>query len=271
MTKKAVEDLLVADGNNYISQNYIGISDEERIDGGGATNQHDTSTFKLIFWHLFHPDNKISWEMAIDYNHHCKLGIKKGVRPNNPGEELLKRMIGKVRDLYEGDLKAMVQDVIKRECSARQICYQGNPITKMDQIAKAWAENMTLQEDLWHCCYGTFAKGIDWESEYEIKAMEKLKYKSLEDDQAQQVGTNQRGKKGCIAKLATKVKRDIMKNINRKAAKTHGTILGSGSAPVILGEYESGKTKYQKRKDNAGFNFNETLHTKVCCKIVYLC
>jgi len=62
-----------------------------------------------------------------------------------------------------------------------------------------------------------------------------------------------------------------MKNINRKAAKTHGTILVSGSAPVILGEYESGKTKYQKRKDNAGFNLNENLHTKVCCKIVYLC
>ncbi len=52
-----------------------------------------------------------------------------------------------------------------------------------------------------------------------------------------------------------------MKNINRKAAKTHGTILVSGSALVILGEYESGKTKYQKRKDNAGFNFNENLHT----------
>ena len=71
--------------------------------------------------------------------------------------------------------------------------------------------------------------------------MEKLKYKYLEDDQAQQAGTNQRGNKGCIAKSATKVKRDIMKNINRKAAKTHGT-----SAPVILGEYESRKTKYKR-------------------------
>jgi hypothetical protein len=99
----------------------------------------------------------------------------------------------------------------------------------------------------------------------------KLKYKYLEDDQAQRVGTNQRGNKGCIAKLAAKVKRDIIKNINRKAAKTHGTILVSGSALVILGEYESGKTKYQKRKDNAGFNLNENLLTKACCKIVYLC
>jgi hypothetical protein len=77
--KMAVEDLPEADGNNYISQNYIGSNDEERIDGGGATsNQHDTSTLKLIPRHLFHPDNKISREMAIDYNHHCKLGIKIG-------------------------------------------------------------------------------------------------------------------------------------------------------------------------------------------------
>jgi len=96
MTKMAVEDLLEADGNNNISQNYIGINDKECINGGGATNQHDTLTFKLIPRHLFHPDNKISREMAIDYNHHCKLGIKIGVRPNDPGEELLKGMIGKV-------------------------------------------------------------------------------------------------------------------------------------------------------------------------------
>ncbi len=41
----AVEDVLEADGNNNISQNYIGSNDEEHIDGGGATNQHDTSTF----------------------------------------------------------------------------------------------------------------------------------------------------------------------------------------------------------------------------------
>jgi len=98
----------------------------------------------------------------------------------------------------------MVQDKIKRECLTRQICYQGNPITKMDQIAKAWVDDMKLQENLWHCCYGTFSKDIDWESEYKNKAMQKLKYKYLEDDQMQRPGLNQRGNKGCTAKLATK-------------------------------------------------------------------
>ena len=56
-----VEDLLEADGKNNISQNYIGSNNKECIDGGSAaSNQHDTSTLKLIPRHLFHPDNKIS-------------------------------------------------------------------------------------------------------------------------------------------------------------------------------------------------------------------
>jgi hypothetical protein len=55
-----------------------------------------------------------------------------------------------------------------------------------------------------------------------------------------------------------------MKNIKRKAAKMHGMILVSGSAPVILGVNQSGKKKYKKKKNNEGFNFNKNLHTKVC-------
>ena len=96
--------------------------------------------------------------------------------------------------------------------------------------------------------------------------MEKLKFEYLEDEQAQREGSNRRGNKGCIAKLAKKVKRDIMKTINRKAAKTHGTILVSGCAPEIVGEYDNGKTKYKKRKGYSDFNFNELMHTKVCYK-----
>jgi hypothetical protein len=96
-----------------------------------------------------------------------------------------------------------------------------------------------------------------WESEYEQHAMENLKFEYLEDMQAQREGLNRRGNKGCIAKLAKKVERDIVKTINRKAAKTHGTILVSFCAPEIVGEYNNGKTKYKKRKGNSDFNFND--------------
>jgi hypothetical protein len=57
-----------------------------------------------------------------------------------------------------------------------------------------------------------------------------------------------------------------MKTINWKASKTQGTILVSGCAPEIFGEYQSGKTKYKKRKGNFDFNLNELMHTKVCYK-----
>jgi hypothetical protein len=57
-----------------------------------------------------------------------------------------------------------------------------------------------------------------------------------------------------------------MKTINRKAAKTHGTILVSGCAPEIVGECNNGKTEYKKRKGNSDFNFNELMQPKVCYK-----
>lgn len=231
-------------------------------------NPHDTSRLKFIPRHLFNVENAISREMAIDFNHHCKLGMKIGNLPNDPGEETLKGIILKTRSLIEGEMKAMVEDVIKRECAKRGVTYQGNPITKIDQLSRAWAQDVTLQEDLWHCCYGAFAKDITWETEYEVQVMKKLNFRYLEQDPTEVVGTDLRGNKGCIAKLARKVKRDVMKNVNRRALKTHKTIICAGIKPEIIGEYENGKKKYKKRKNTAGFNFDETLHTKVC---LYCC
>jgi hypothetical protein len=127
---------------------------------------------------------------------------------------------------------------------------------------------VTLQEDLWHCCYGAFAKDITWETEYEVQVMKKLNFRFLEQDPTEVVGTDLRGNKGCIAKLARKVKRDVMKNVNRRALKMHKTIICARIKPEIIGEYENGKKKYKKRKNTAGFNFDETLHTKVC---LYCC
>jgi len=247
----------------------ISISIDDDNDNNNNTsifNPNDITKIKVIPCHLFHPENRITREEAIDFNYHCKLGLKIGSKQNDTNEERLKEIIARVRAMFEGELKAMVIDVIKKECFARNIKWQGNPITKIDHLAKAWADDDTLQEGLWHCCFGAFAKEVDWESEYEQQAMEKLKFEYLEDEQAQREGSNQRGNKGCIAKLAKKVKRDIMKTINRKAAKTHGTILVSGCAPEIVGEYDNGKTKYKKRKGNSDFNFNELMHTKVCYK-----
>ena len=100
--------------------------------------------------------------------------------------------------------------------------------------------------------FGLFSRQLDWENEFEKEAMEHLQFEYLEDEN--EVGTNQKGKKGCITKLARKVK-------NRKAAKTHGLILVAGTAPELIGHYSNGKPKYKKRKNANDFNFDEECHT----------
>jgi hypothetical protein len=58
--------------------------------------------------------------------------------------------------------------------------------------------------------------------------MKNMRFKYLDDEKFQKEGTKRRGNKGCIAKLATSAKRDIVKRINRKARKTHGKISRRG-------------------------------------------
>jgi hypothetical protein len=43
-----------------------------------------------------------------------------------------------------------------------------------------------------------------------------------DDEQFEKEGTKRRGNKGCVAKLATKAKRDLLKQINRRAKKCMG-------------------------------------------------
>jgi hypothetical protein len=39
-------------------------------------NPNDITKIKVIPCHLFHPENRITREEAIDFNYHCKLGLK---------------------------------------------------------------------------------------------------------------------------------------------------------------------------------------------------
>ena len=83
-----------------------------------------------------------------------QIRVENRSKQNDTNEESLTGIIAQVRDLFEGELKAMVIDVIKKECIARKLKWQGNPITKIDHLAKAWADDDTLQEDLWHYRFG---------------------------------------------------------------------------------------------------------------------
>jgi len=217
-------------------------------------NPNDSTTTKQIPCHLFHTDNRVTRKEAIYFNHHCKSGVKLSGNRTHECKKMLKEIIIRVREQFDGELRAMIEDAIRKQCSKRNITYQGNPITKMDQLARVWAADITIKETLWQCCFGSFE--INWESDFEEQAMKKLNYEYLEDEQSQREGSTRRGNKGCVAKLARNVKQEVMKAINQRVGKTHKTILVAGTAPEIIGEYENGKKKYGKRPGTSDFNFN---------------
>jgi hypothetical protein len=39
--------------------------------------------------------------------------------------------------------------------------YQGQPINKLEQVANVWAEDLLLEIELRHCCFGSFWRQLD--------------------------------------------------------------------------------------------------------------
>jgi len=226
-------------------------------------NPNDDTVIKNITRQLFDAEKRVTREEAIDFNYRCNLGVNIRSRIDDGGEDTLRNIIKTVRSTFDGHLKGMIEETIKQECVKKGIRYKGQPITKMSQLADAWAADQTLAEKVWHCAFGVFFRQMDWENEFEVKAMEQLKYRYIEDDDNDEgQGTQRRGNKGCVAKLATKVKREVVKCINRKTGKTHGIKVIAGTDPEILGTYANGKAKYKKRTSATdSFNFDPTLHT----------
>ncbi len=72
--------------------------------------------------------------------------------------------------------------MITKECDKQNLKYRGQPITNLEALLKCWAEDETLMSDLWQCCYGIFARQLDWDNFLEEKAMKKLKFTYIDDD-----------------------------------------------------------------------------------------
>jgi len=84
----------------------ITIDDDNNNNNNNNTsifNPNDITKIKVIPHHLFHPENRITRKGAIDFNYHCKLGLKIGSKQNDTNEERLKETIAQVRDLFEGE------------------------------------------------------------------------------------------------------------------------------------------------------------------------
>jgi hypothetical protein len=71
------------------SRNSISIDNNNNNNNNNTSifNPNDITKIKVIPCHLFHPVNRITREEAIDFNYHCKLGLKIGSKQNDTNEE----------------------------------------------------------------------------------------------------------------------------------------------------------------------------------------
>lgn len=124
-------------------------------------NPNDDTVIKKITRELFDAENRVTREEAIDFNYRCNLGVNIRLGRSDEGEQILRNIIKRVRSTFDGHLKGMIEDVIKQECVKKGIQYRGQPITKMSQLADAWAADQTLAEKVWHCAFGVFFRKLD--------------------------------------------------------------------------------------------------------------
>ena len=118
----------------------------------------------------------------------------------------------------------------------------------------------------------------EWELKFEAQVMDCLELEYVEDEDDKETlkatskdrfgnvtkvvhrkKSNIRGCKGCVARVCTLVKRDIVKQFNRASLKTHGLAFALVS-PVTTANDE-GQRKYEKRNIK-GSEFTEEKHIK---------
>jgi hypothetical protein len=97
-----------------------------------------------------------------------------------------------------------------------------------------------------------------WEIQYQKQAMQQLILKYLEDSNEplvakqkkkdKQKKTEMRGGKGCIAKLATLVKRDILRVINKATKDTHKKLIVPKKRMGATKLTDSGSKVYARAK-----------------------
>jgi hypothetical protein len=142
----------------------------------------------------------------------------------------------------------------------------------IDDLAFVWSKNETLAENIWHCCIGQFNKMKTWEIQYQKQTMQQLNLKYLEDSNEPLVATQKkkdktivqkktemRGGKGCIAKLATLVKRDILRVINKAAKDTHKKLIVPKKRMGATKLTDSGSKVYARAKSKQ-VEFDAAVH-----------
>ncbi len=127
----------------------------------------------------------------------------------------------------------------------------GVPTRRIDDLCDLWSQNPSIVEQLWNVLVKRYEDMGEWELKFEREVMDSLNMEYLEENTSEEILIAElkdregnvtkiihrkksiiRGNKGCVAKLVTLVKRDIIKQFNRAASSTHGITITSVN-PVI--------------------------------------
>lgn len=224
----------------------------------------------------FQSDREITSGEAIVY---C-LKTNKSINVNNPEE--VQNAVEELHKLKK-NIKETIQCYIVNDIliNSKGLTLQDGttvPTRRIDDLTEVWAQNSDLAEQLWTILIKRYEDMGEWELKVEEQVMKSLNLEYVEDasmnDQLQvtikdRYGTvtkvmhrkksKIRGNKGCVAKLATLVKRDLVKQFNRAAFKTHKLVFTSIN-PVV--QINDGGKKQYKKQNIKGSCFDAEKHLK---------
>jgi hypothetical protein len=206
------------------------------------TQKHDMAAEprQRINFDAFQADREVSTGEAIVY---C-LKTRQSINVNDPIQDLtqLKKSIKETAHSY------LIKDILMT--SKAVMLQDGTPIPSrsIDDLCEIWAKNSNMAEQMWTILVKRYEDMGDWELKFEEEVMASLNLEYVEEDtmeETQQMASKDvyglvihrkksriRGNKGCVAKVLTLVKRDIIKQFNRASSITHGNTITSVN-PVI--------------------------------------
>lgn len=112
---------------------------------------------------------------------------------------------------------------------------QGFRALNLAQFGREWRDDgsNTNAKKVWECCFGVFERDPLWARKLEKMYMHVINTSYFEGKR----------RKGCFEQLITHVKNNLVKNLNKVAAKSHGDGLASHGTRV-----------YQQRGDQEGYS-----------------
>ena len=203
-----------------------------------ATARNDLYSLKLEL-NQFPADG-----MARDYavRLHSKLNSGKDPTPDDIAH--LTSVLRTQRNFVRGWAKSKLKTKIVQFAQKHGISHPTDVTTTVNSIgdlSTAWAQDETLAKEVWHAVFGEFDSWKNWEIALEDEFMNQYKWEysgfaNKKRDLRQ---------KGCIAKVMSWQKNQLVKCVNYATGKTHGKKV-TVTQPPPLAKTDEGKQRRRK-------------------------